>query len=562
VDVSNFGSDVSRIDVPAGTDVVLTGQLAGRAEGASVVLADKDGVRIKPFKEGDPVQQVELTWKDDTFRAVFNDVRFEQNLLFQFKDIDGVAGSRQIILKPKDDAPPELIDVAPDTVRKTKDGYIVSVSARVPFGGRIRDDNGLAGVRYAYTLTKIDMGQRINPDALRMYLAAIPLQASRASLLLSGLLYATAQREGFKAQEADTGLHPVTRMPSLPGFERALKDRAELRDGRPELLPLAEVKDLLGKKQRLPYRSLLADLELKPDVWSAAESDPLAFDFPVWQLKLKALGQREIQQRYKMQLWVEAVDTDVDSEVEKDGQTPRPHVSPSKEKFTFLVVSEPELLTEIGKEEEELRVKMDEVFNVVQEAEAKVIRETLDLASLGIKREVLGPMSGRMETVDQLLDKQLQKSKEVYVDYSRILKELRINQVDPNMVSRVDKGIVTPLGDLELEFGRTRDAIGKFRKALEDARAANAANQETTLAAARSEGTNTREQVKVLKEALARILDMMQRQLEINDLIKKLRQIDEAEENQAEMIKAVKKALEDKLLEGILDDVPRKKPKK
>src|SRR5207302_1801332 len=125
---------------------------------------------------------------------------------------------------------------------------------------------------------------------------------------------------------------------------------------------------------------------------------------------------RDIQSRYRMQLWPEASDTDLDSEAEKDG-TPRPHVSPSKEKFSFLVVSETELLAEIAKEEEELRIKLEETYNLLLEAEAKLIRETIDLTSVGIKPENLGAMAGRVDTVDQVLDKQQQKTKEVSIDY-------------------------------------------------------------------------------------------------------------------------------------------------
>jgi hypothetical protein len=318
---------------------------------------------------------------------------------------------------------------------------------------------------------------------------------------------------------------------------------------------------LLARKQKLPYRNLLRDLTLKPDTWSQAETDPLSCDFAVWPLKLTAVSEREVQPRYKMQLWLEAVDTDLDSEAGRDG-TPRPHVSPSKDKFTFLVVSEPELLTEIAKEEEDLRVKLEEMFNLLLESEAKLIRETVDLASAATKPENLGPMSARLETVDQVLDKQQQKTREVFIDYKRILEELRINRVDQKLFNQVNKTIVTPLGEIaDFEFARTHDALVNFRKALEEGRNMdNAAAFPGGLSAARTAGAQAREQVRVLKDAVFKVLESMQKLTDINKLIKMLRTIEDQEQAQYDLIKRIKDKIEEDLIKGALDLPEPKKP--
>ena len=109
----------------------------------------------------------------DMIAVSFPDVRQDINFTLVFFDQYGVKGSRAIQIKAKEDQPPELNEVMPDVVRKTKDGYIVSVLARVPFRGRVKDDAGLSGLRYAYTLSKIESGPRINVRALFMY-AAVP----------------------------------------------------------------------------------------------------------------------------------------------------------------------------------------------------------------------------------------------------------------------------------------------------------------------------------------------------------------------------------------------------
>src|SRR5262249_25790760 len=132
-------------------------------------------------------------------------------------------------------------------------------------------------------------------------------------------------------------------------------------------------------------------------------------------------------------------------------------------------------------------------------------------------------------TIDQHLDKQMQKTKEIALDYARILKELRTNQVDNKIIDQVNKGIVTPLSELDFEFGRARDAVSSFRKALEEGRTADAANQPAALTAVKTESGKAREETRKLKESIASILDKMRRITGINELIKLLREIDEAE---------------------------------
>jgi hypothetical protein len=317
---------------------------------------------------------------------------------------------------------------------------------------------------------------------------------------------------------------------------------------------------LLDQKQKLPYRSLLKDLKLDKDEYKVITDEPNT-DFPLWKLELRTPGERAIQARYKMQLWVEAIDTDVDSEPLRD-KKPQPHISPSKEKFLLLVVGETELLAEIAKEEEDLRGKLEEVFsgpNGIGENEAKLIRENSDLLSASAKPEILGGMIGRLETMDQVLDKHLVRTREVATDYTRILLELKYNRVDNNIIARVETSIVKPLDQIvEVRFDSAREKIDAFRKALAAARGEGPAGFPAMLDDARKAGQGARDEIRKLKEALANVLDSMQKLTQINDLIKKLRFIEEAEQTQFELIQKIKKKLEDDLLEGVT--TPPKKP--
>src|SRR5207237_8222476 len=80
------------------------------------------------------------------------------------------------------------------------------------------------------------------------------------------------------------------------------------------------------------------------------EEPTSGFDLQKIPQKLKIDEDKEIQPRYKMQLWVEATDNDIES-----GK----HVGATREKFTFLLVSETELLAEISKEEEAPHLKFE-----------------------------------------------------------------------------------------------------------------------------------------------------------------------------------------------------------
>src|SRR6185312_14253354 len=112
-----------------------------------------------------------------------------------------------------------------------------------------------------------------------------------------------------------------------------------------------------------------------PDEWTQPDLDPVGSDLPLWKTNpsLKMTDPTRPQPRYQMQLWLEAVDTDLDSEKGKDGK-PQPHLKVSEEKFTFFVVSENELLTEIAKEEEKQYTDLDTMYQRLLETQAKLVQ--------------------------------------------------------------------------------------------------------------------------------------------------------------------------------------------
>ena len=72
---------------------------------------------------------------------------------------------------------------------------------------------------------------------------------------------------------------------------------------------------------------------------------------------------------YRMDLWLEATDTDADEQVGPDG-TPKPHLTKSKETFSFLIVPESVLLSKIGEDEVKQYAALNKRFQELQEKAA------------------------------------------------------------------------------------------------------------------------------------------------------------------------------------------------
>src|SRR5262249_376333 len=130
-------------------------------------------------------------------------------------------------------------------------------------------------------------------------------------------------------------------------------------------------------------------------------------------------GQR--QPRYRLQLWLEATDTDIET---------GPHRGLSKERFNFLIVPEEEPSKEGAKEEENPHMQLQQAVDQLRQGETKLTQMKLDLAvSGGVKKDQFGNMALRSEEVEQILEKALTTVGEVHNDYKRILQELKLNRI-------------------------------------------------------------------------------------------------------------------------------------
>jgi hypothetical protein len=514
--VSLQGGEVSPIyGVPVGTNITLT----------ATASKDLAKVWIEPHrlqKAGIPITASPPKMLDErTFTTRFENIRFEQNFLFKFLDTDGVTGQRQVVILPSEDAPPKIREFAPDKIaRRVQGGYMVTVTARIPFLAEVEDDHGLNEVRYAYRITQAESG-RFNRRAPWPLLGGASLNPAAQGPLpgltdLVYLLQMSSQGER-KVEEA-----PVKHY-ALPSFRKEL-------DKRPDDVVQHPQPSELDSPKRLPYRQLLRQFSLKPDDWTQPELDPLDSDLPLWRTdpNLKMTDPSRPQPRYQMQLWLEAVDNDLDSEKNPEGR-PLPHLRVSEERYTFFLVSENELLTEIAKEEEQLYAKLDERYQGLLDMQNKLAQINLDLSNSALKANELGAMSARTDQIQEMLEKAQNTTREVYTDYARILREMKANQVSERFLERVENTIVDPLKRIDGNFEDTRDAVGNFRTSLDS----------KEIEPSRKAGGTAKEQMLALTRALEKILASMQKMTDLNALIAIIDKIEKSEGMQYETIKKI-----------------------
>jgi len=473
-------------------------------------------------------------------------VRERLEFTLVFTDEDGVKGSRQIDIGTRADTEPKLEGFEPEIVRKTNEGYKITASARIPFRGIVLDDQGLSKVRYAWTLTADKIGS----------------EATKANTIEAfGLTLKLPAEPEPPVNAAD--VHYL----GVPAFDQNL---------RADFLAPGRVRDMLREEQGFGFRSLVTRFRITPDDWIKPTNEtaprrewkypraddeklaPLACDFPVWDLKVKALG-KKVQQHYTMKLWAEAVDTDLDSDAEKDG-TPKPHQFATN-RITFKIVSEPVLLAEIAREEGELQKRFKEMFENLQNREAKLAELVSELDRGAFKDpEVAGSLEKQVNTMIGNLavtSSSLEKNKEVVAgvrkDYERILKELRVNQVETgSMIVRVGTAIVEPLLQVEEdEFPAASKGVADFSRALDRAKGMNNVTEIT--GSTRASARLAQERIKELKDKLRNVLEAMEQIEGINQLIKQLVKIEGDEKEQEELYRKILQDVQRKAIEGLTD---------
>jgi hypothetical protein len=569
-----IGSD-SRLEVPAGTDVELiatvdktlcavpTEPTATNTEEREKQEKVRDALRAKqphilPPRKGVAEVKADVVRVDDKhFKCQFNNVTTALDFYFEFTDSDDVTGVRHVKILPQEDKLPD-VDVNVEVIRKTTQGYLVTPKAWIPFSGKLSDDHGLTQVEYAFTVTRLDASLD-NTDRRERLISAI-YQAMGG---LGGDLPAAAKLSLFLKDpkiKDNPAEQTILRYP-LPAFAKKMQARPAL--ALDTVLPLL-TQDPVPPHPAAVGGRLLREFALEPNLGPKDEAfvldDGYKLDLRKLDNPLEVRDPKEIQPRYRMQLWMEAVDNDL---------LTGPKRAPNKEKFTFLVVSENELLSEVGKEEEGLHVKLDDVTTRLREEQSRLEKVISDLGSVGSparKADEFAPLSVTSEKALELLEKSLESTREVLNDYEKIVTEMKMNRVRDDYVNHTQNNVVTPLARITFPIGpfsEASESLKELRKNLDNGELDLPTRSDNSRKAAAVARAKLEELIKQLDGVLAG----MEGIITLNKIIETARQIEEAQRAQADFLKRVKDQMEKEAYEklfgpkGDIKDNPKDKPK-
>jgi hypothetical protein len=459
------------------------------------------------------------------FTARFNDVRHTLDFFFRFTNEDNVEGECHVIIEPKPDRHPDVsVSLVENIFRKAPNTefYMVTPYARVPFKGNIVDDRGLARVEWAFKAEVVK--QEATQDKILTGLTAQQFTPGGASPLAGPayLAWLGKRLRASRGQKKDVPVETVL----LRRFVDAIA-RAQDTEVSPE--QLAQKKN--GKP---PAQPLLAQIDLR------GEED--GFDFQENLSRLETPGDPAFQTRYLVELWVLATDTNVETEDKK------PAVSESKQRFTFLVVGENELLAAIFREEEDLRADLEKIFSSLQAARTKLDTQVLpDLESEKLEADARGLKATRADEVKRVIRMNGKDIGGVRSAFTRILLEMKHNNIRRKTdIGRVEDHICEPLRQMmdksRGEFRLAEDAVENLQNILEQ----NGKGRQES-------GRDAKEKVDRLIARLRAVLDSMQNIIDKDALVRMLVEEQERQRKQTEALEAHAKFLEEWLKKELED---------
>src|SRR5262249_17289568 len=244
------------------------------------------------------------------------------------------------------------------------------------------------------------------------------------------------------------------------------------------------------------------------------------------------------QKRYVVEVRLLADDTYTEGELDPKTKQPLPHTSPSSETFTFVVVPDNELLAKIGEEEDANQRELLKQLKPLHHARHRMSDAELSL-SAGVTEPVLNGLIARCDTVDEALKVAHADVMGVKSAYDRIVREMRLNQLDENLTSKVFKEVALPLTRLsDVQFGRAIESVRVLRRAVDNKDASVASRAKD----AGPKASEAKKQLNELVSQLRDILDKMKGISDINELIRELVDIDNQEQKLEELIKKVRTA--------------------
>ncbi len=414
--------------VPAGTKLVVAGEAFAADDGT---VSDTDAiVRAEAIPvsgrfpgtvldaEGRPTQaRVPLTVEADgskwsvTFEGAFR-VTEKVEFKVEWANKYNVPSARTFVVQATEDAPP-AVEVAVDVIRKVGNSYMVTPNARIPFdpASFVKDDRGLQSLLFAFEYSAEDS------DVVK---------ALRAKMLL----------RAFEVPTPGAGVAPLASVKHMENM-RAVEGTEGRRKGEADIAYFLELQNALQREVSAAFKDALTKPKVDAPAADASKRSvlKLAFDNPnrdyfdlkqlhdAGLLKLAAKSNEDVQTIYRFDLYVAATDTNVDREG-------GPNVVRNTEPIRLRIVSDSDLLAEIGKEEEALVLKLDDALVKLATAKQKYkfVRE-----SNGYRDEVpeqVDSVKVRCQDAIQDVDKSRDLVQSVGREFQRLVRECEVNRLN------------------------------------------------------------------------------------------------------------------------------------
>jgi hypothetical protein len=372
----------------------------------------------------------------------YTDFRLTENVEFKvvFTNKYNVSATRTFLIQVVQDQPP-TVEVAVDTVRKSGSFYLVTPKARIPFNpdSFVKDDHGLSKVEYtfSYFAEDSDVVRTIRAKYALRSLLDVPLPGGGPAVLLPRL-----HADNFRLlDKADDRLNASVFVSEFSNQDRQLR-----RDTREQFEAL-----LRQPKAEEAAPQAVRKIELKQpdrDYFDLKELHDLGV------LKIAA-RETDVQTIYRMDLNVQATDNNVDA----DGG---PKVVRNVEPIRLRIISEGDLLLEIGREEDQLAARLDEAL--------------LKLAAVKKGYEFVRSNNGFKEETPQQVDTvkvrsqgalmEMEKARDIVQsvgrEYRRLTRECQINRVNEAAQKRYNEftdildGVVSEAPQIPVTFPKTQ----------------------------------------------------------------------------------------------------------
>lgn len=499
---------------------------AGAAE--SRLELDRDsatGLRVNEASFGGKKLGVRrFTLKLDGKRAVR---QLDKPTEFQIDmtDTDNVKSTRTIAITAVDDAPPQVEVLVDPVIRRVGGAYLITPIARVPFlpDSKITDDVGLSAVRFEFKKTAEESPSVVALRAIAAASVTANSLAPTASWAMPAtVLHSQTQFELlFGATIPQTDASANVRLPGVDVdrfaadmktlqrytleqlgdvtvprdgsdlAERLLADELNRQKVNAADMPpadLARVRaELLAKFKEKAFEARLdrGPQSVKSIKLSDMKGD--AFDLQRFMPELLEKQLDAVQQRYKIELFITAKDVNVEL-TGKDGKPADPRTARNLDPIRLMVVSEQDLLVEIGKDEEMQSQRMDDAMVKATGGKSKMDREfslirTLPALAGKEKNDQIQSTQVRVTDIGQDLGKVRELLTAMKTEYEKLYREMDVNRfAAPNMYKyKNERGTAEELQtgylDLIALILDENRALSKAEKSVEEVRATLAAGQ-------------------------------------------------------------------------------------